>query len=59
MNKSEKKEIEDDGGDNDNKGEDENALGGPSFYPPLYIQRYTYVKGILDELKAESVSIFP
>ena len=40
-----------------NKSENENCLGGPSFYPPLYIQRYSFVKDILDTLQPESVSI--
>lgn len=40
------------------KSENENNLGGPSFYPPLYIQRYTFVKEILDTLQPDSVSYF-
>lgn len=41
-----------------NKSENENCLGGPSFYPPLYIQRYSFVKDILDTLQPESVVDF-
>ncbi|XP_052094430.1 small RNA 2'-O-methyltransferase-like [Mytilus californianus] len=40
------------------RSENENCLGGPSFYPPLYIQRYTFVKEILDTLQPESVVDF-
>ncbi|XP_071154629.1 small RNA 2'-O-methyltransferase-like [Mytilus edulis] len=40
------------------KSENENNLGGPSFYPPLYIQRYTFVKEILDTLQPDSVVDF-
>lgn len=40
------------------KTENENLLGGPSFFPPLYTQRYSFVKHILDKLQPESVVDF-
>jgi len=38
--------------------EDENKMGGPTFFPPLYIQRYSFVADILNKYEATNVSIY-
>ncbi|XP_050388789.1 small RNA 2'-O-methyltransferase isoform X1 [Patella vulgata] len=38
--------------------EEERCLGGPRFCPPLYIQRYGFVRKILDQHKIKSVVDF-
>ena len=40
-----------------NKQENEESLGGPTFLPPLYLQRYTKVAQIIEEYDVKKVCL--